>query len=195
MAEFGALHEVVEEGESAGLAAERTVSHPGKLDVPLVRILVEGGDDAASAVAKVRADHPGDVFAGLRRVRVVHLAEFHSQVVEPPGEEPLGEFVAGDIREEHLVGHLGQGGEELRQVGGAGVFGVAGPLEDEVPEAEFLADVFGELDEQRLGVFADEAGPEAVRDLLHRALRGLQEDGHVFVVGADDPREADAGVE
>ena len=67
-------------------------------------------------------------------------------------------------------------------------------LDHEIPETEFLTDVFRQLYQQGAGIFLNETDPHLPGCLRHTALRRLQDDRHLGYVLLDMPAEFYSGI-
>ena len=190
---------MVQERQAAGLAAQRAFAQAGEPDGVVVGLGVEAGDDAEALADAVVADHPEVHLADVGDVVIGVDADGAEQVAD--GEdtaavEPAGDVVLLGENAEGPVGHRGHDLLEFVEVlGTGGLQAGVGVGHDEVAEAEFAADVFGDVVGEGLGAFAGEADAELFGHGAHAGLRGLHQEGHRGVLAADEPAEVDARVD
>ena len=189
---------VVQEGETPGFSAQRTVAQAGEPDGVVVGGGVETGHDPEALAHAVVVQHPEVELAYLAEVGLVvdvDVAERVADAEQTAAVEPARDIVPACEIAQGLVGHGLDQTFELVEIAGAGCLLPGQRVGDyEVAERELAGDVFAELVDQGLGRLAHETHPELLRHRPHALLRGLQQVRQRGVVGLDEPAEIDAGV-
>ena len=141
--DFGVVfHQIVDEGQTASLAAERTFADAGEIGVPVEAIAAEHGDHAA--VLHQTVLHNGFKDDAAMRIEVAQFFPrelFHKLGggKERTAAEPARNVVARDVIEQR-IGRNGEDGVlHLLEIARAGhLFERAGVTKHEIAEAEML---------------------------------------------------------
>ena len=194
--EIMALEDRVQEGEAAGLSAQRTLAQTGEADGIVVAGGFEAGDDAQPLLHPVMTDGTDGGFPAL--VGIVETASLDPvpDLEQTAGQQPAGDIVLGSQAVEVLVRDGGNDALRPVQVARTGDFLTGRRIrDDEVAEAEFPADEFRQVMGQGLGPLDQEARLEGRGDGPHALLGGLHQDGHLGVVLPDHPAQVDARIQ
>ena len=189
---------MVQEGESPGLTAKRSLSQTGKPHRIVVGGGVELGDNSKSLIDAVVVDGLDVHLPDFRYVGVAAYGDGTEKVsnreqtaaVKPAGDVILGRKVAQRIvrkRSDDLL--------ELIKVAGPRHFLSGSRVRHhKIAEAELASDVLAHLVGQSLACLADKTYTQLRRNASHTLLGRLQQVRHSRVVGLYQTAEVHSGV-
>ena len=191
-----AQDDVVEEGQAASLAAQRTVADAGKVAVTVEAVAVEYGHNALVLHATVADDGIKDnlpvgidVLKGVPR----DVAQELGDGKEGAGTQPARNVVVADVVEERFLREREDIVLQVLQVADAHFFVArAGLAENEVAKAEVAEHEVAEVIGRVLGVLVDEGGPAALCIVAFVRFGALHDERQVGVGLAHGGEELEA---
>ena len=193
-----ALHDVVEEGQSPTLSAERAVADTGEVGILVELAAVEDGHDTDVLHAAVLDDGVEyNLAVGVDILQLVpgDVAEELRHGEDGAGAEPAAHMVARHMVEHGVVGYVEDIVLELLEAAHTHHLMLGDRItEDEVAEPHVLGQQIAQVDIHLLRVLVDimETLGLGARAVLH--LAALHDEGHILVAAAYLAEQAEAGL-
>ena len=193
-----ALDDVVEESQSAPLAAQGAIADAGKMAVGVEALAVEEGHDADVLHVTVFDDGIEDNLTVS--IDILHLLERdvlqevgHGE--DSPGAEPAADMVARGVVEQRVARDVEDVVLQLLEVADAPHHSLRrGVAEDEVAKAEMLLQLLPEVDEHLLRILVDKLIPRGFGTRLVHRLGTLHDERDEGVVAVDILQELETGI-
>ena len=186
---------VAQEGQSAGLAAQRAFAQAGKANCVVVSVGIETGNHSEALPHTVVVDTAHYIFAQRRRIRINRVLDLLANGKDAPCKQPAGNIVLGLKSRKIVVGNRGYNVFRPLQVGSSCNLVQILIRHYKIAETEFPADVLAKLMGKHLGLLVEEPGPQSLSHAAHALLRGLHEYRHLGNLAANLAAEVNTGIQ
>ena len=186
---------VAQEGQSAGLAAQRAFAQTGKANSVVVSVGIETGHHSESLSHTVVVNTAHYIFAQRRRIRINRVFDLLANGEDAPCKQPAGNIVLGLKCRKIVVGNRGYNVFRPLEVGGPRNLVQILIRHHKIAETEFPADVLAKLMGKHLGLLMEESGAQSLSHAAHALLRGLHEYRHLGNLAANLAAEVNTGIQ